>query len=250
MLLKGASGTLEQRVNQLSRIKDIILHEVRNPIQMIQGASYFVDKLRTDSLEHASDEEKHLWDNVRLLGQGINALTSVLKTTQQLDLDELQMTVPENLAELVQEAVVQTRHLLGSVVLDLNISELKGRTVDCDRRMLVQVLVNLIRNGIDAIGEANRETGGRIAITSELVDKKNILIKVTDDGIGMDSQVVDQLFRFKFTTKKDGAGIGLNFSKMILKLHEGSIQAESEKGMGTTFVIHLPISKTNLPQTA
>ncbi|MCP4198167.1 MAG: response regulator, partial [Proteobacteria bacterium] len=250
LLLKGASDTLEQRVTQLSRIKDIILHEIRNPIQIIEGANYFIGKLHSDAIDDATEEEKLMWGNVRQLGQGINALTSVLKTTQQLDLDELQLKLPESLAEVVQEALLQTRHLLGSVVLDCNIADFKSLTVDCDRRMLVQVLVNLIRNGIDAIGEANRETEGRVEIYTELADEQNILLKITDNGIGMEPKVVNQLFRFKFTTKKDGNGIGLHFSKMILKLHEGSIQVESEKGMGTTFVIHLPISKTQLTQTA
>jgi signal transduction histidine kinase len=250
LLLKGATGSLEQRVTQLSRIKDIILHEVRNPIQMIEGASYFINKLRNDSLDSASDEEKQLWENVLSLGQGINALTSVLRTTQQLDLEEVQLLLPESLSELVEDAAVQTRHMLGPVALDVNIADFSALTVECDRRMLVQVLVNLIRNGIDAIGEANRETDGQIKITGELVNEKNILIKVADNGVGMYPEVIEQLFRFKFTTKQDGNGIGLHFSKMIIKLHEGSIEVESEKGVGTTFIVLLPLRKAELPQTA
>ncbi len=250
MLLKGTSGSLEQRVAQLSRIKDIILHEIRNPIQMIEGANYFIGQLRDTSADNASEEEKRLWENVRMLGQGIEALTSVLKTTGQLDVNELQMIQAVGIEDVIQEAVVQTRHLLGSVALDINIADFDDLAIDCDRRMLVQVLVNLMRNGIEAIGEANREGGGRIEVTRELVDEKNVLIKVTDNGIGMAPETVNQLFRFKYTTKKDGTGVGLYFSKMILKLHEGSIYAVSEKGVGTTFIMHLPLSDTELPQTA
>jgi signal transduction histidine kinase len=107
--------------------------------------------------------------------------------------------------------------------------------------MLAQVFVNLIRNAVEAIQERGRNGDGIIRVNAELRPESRILMAIQDNGIGMDPQTKGKLFKLKFTTKRDGTGIGLNLSKMIVKLHEGSIRVESQRGRGTTFFIQLPL---------
>ncbi len=241
VLLKNASSSLEERVLQLSRAKDIILHEIGNPLQMITGASYFVEKLRSASLERASAEEKVLWKSVQSLDYGLKAIRSVLESSRQIDMEKLSIRDSETIPNLVNKALVQTRHLLGDIQIHSEVDRHSPLRVACDRTMLVQVLVNLIRNGVEAIREIDPPDGGVLRITSERPDENLISIKIEDNGIGMDPEILENLFRFKYTSKKDGTGIGLNLSRIILKLHNGGIEAESRKGVGSTFSLTLPV---------
>ena len=115
-----------------------------------------------------------------------------------------------------------------------------GVLVKADRRMLVQVLVNIIRNGVEAINEKGPAEGGTITISSTVSDARQVALKIADNGIGMDDTVRENIFRFKYTTKRDGTGVGLHLSNMLVKLHEGSIKVDSEKGIGSTFTMYLP----------
>jgi signal transduction histidine kinase len=239
-LLKEASTVLEDRVLQLSRAKDIVLHEIGNPLQMIEGASYFVEKLKKLSYDKAPEAEKSLWTSVNALSHGIKAIRSVLETTKQFDVSEMSLRRMEGVDVIIDDAVAQTRHLLNGITLTVDIDRMEPEMVNCDRRMLVQVMVNLIRNGAEAIRERYGAEGGSIRVSSELNPDKRVLVKVKDDGVGMSPEVLERLFRFKYTSKKDGTGIGLHLSKMILKLHEGSISVESQQGAGTTFTLILP----------
>ncbi len=246
ILLKEASAILENRLTQLARTKDIILHEIGNPLQMISGAGYFIEKLRSDRLGEASERERRLWESTRALDQGTKALRSVLETTKHLDLAEGSFREPETVANIIEAAINQTRHLTAGVSLELDLKD-ADETVNCDKKMLVQVFVNLIRNAIEAMKEKyddsiEGESNSALKISTVIAGNGDIQIRVTDNGIGMEPEVMAQLFRFKFTNKKDGTGIGLHLSKMILKLHEGSISVQSRVGEGTSFTLTLPPS--------
>jgi signal transduction histidine kinase len=241
ILLKEASSILESRLTQLARTKDIILHEIGNPLQMISGAGYFIEKLRNDRLPEAPERERKLWESTRALDHGIKALRSVLETTKHIDLAEGPFRRPETIKNIIEAAIDQTRHLTAGISVELDLDG-SDETVDCDKRMLVQVLVNLIRNAVEAMIEKHPASIGRALKISTEIDKgRNIQIRVADNGIGMEPDVMAQLFRFKFTNKKDGTGIGLHLSKMILKLHEGSISVQSRLGEGTSFTLCLPL---------
>jgi signal transduction histidine kinase len=150
---------------------------------------------------------------------------------------------------VVEEATAQTRHLVGDVALVADTAPMDAVVVNCQKRLIVQVLVNLIRNAVEAIGEKPGHGGGTIVVTHECQDGF-VALRVRDDGSGMEPETVEKLFRFKYTTKKDGTGIGLHLSKMILKLHEGGISVESQRGVGTTFCLTLPLQATPQPSRA
>ena len=251
ILLKEASSILEGRLQQLAKTKDIILHEIGNPLQMISGAGYFIEKLRGDRQEFASEHEKQLWESTRALDHGIRAIRSVLETTKHIELAEGPMRRPERVSDLVSDALTQTTHLTVGLTVETELGKIGALTVQCDRRMLVQVLVNLIRNAAEAVLEKHPNEGGMIRMTAKVGDDRTVLIQVSDNGIGMEPDVMAKLFRFRFTNKQNGNGIGLHLSKMILKLHEGSISVQSMRDSGTTFTLSLPPASketiSNLP---
>ena len=251
ILLKEASSVMERRLQQLVKTKDIILHEIGNPLQMISGAGYFIEKLRADRIKSASDGEKQLWESTRALDHGIRAIRSVLETTKHIELAEGPMRQPERIADIISAALEQTAHLTAGLAVEAELGACGDLTVQSDKRMLVQVLVNLIRNASEAVGERHPSEGGRIRVTATVGDDRTVQIKVSDNGIGMEPDVMAKLFRFRYTNKQNGTGIGLHLSKMILKLHEGSISVQSMRDSGTTFTLSLPPSTkdtvSNLP---
>ncbi|MHC4109509.1 MAG: sensor histidine kinase, partial [Planctomycetota bacterium] len=111
-------------------------------------------------------------------------------------------------------------------------------TVEVDFDQMQQVLLNLIKNAIDAMPE-----GGRLWIATRLLsDNGNVEIQVTDSGCGMDEDVQNQAFEAFFTTKErgKGTGLGLAICQRVVEEHEGKIKIQSRPNRGTTVSIHLP----------
>ena len=110
-------------------------------------------------------------------------------------------------------------------------------SVGLDRKMLEQVLINLVRNAVEAIPE-DRE--GMIEMLALPGPENVVLIQVKDNGKGINADILDQVFIPFFTTKEKGSGIGLSLSRRIINLHKGKVQLTSEAGNGTIVTITIP----------
>jgi signal transduction histidine kinase len=109
--------------------------------------------------------------------------------------------------------------------------------VMADRVQLQQVLMNLMLNGIDAMKETG--SGSELAIKSE-TDDGQLLISISDTGVGLPPEQGDQIFRAFFTTKDNGTGMGLPISRSIIESHGGRLWGTSSSGRGATFHFTLP----------
>ncbi len=243
-LLQDMSTSLETRVKEISRIKDIILHEIRNPLQLIGGADFYLRRMGNTLFKASAEEERKWKKSLKMLGQGIESIKSVLETSQSLEELGLSSKKPEPVSTLFDEALAQCQHLLKGIDLHKDLRVMAHKTVLCNKKMLSQVFVNLIRNAAEAIREKVPAEAGVIRIASIKQDEETLLLRVEDNGIGIAPEAKEQLFRFRFTTKKDGMGVGLHLSKIVLKMHEGNIDVESEPGKGTAFIITLPVQNT------
>ncbi|MEB3341746.1 hybrid sensor histidine kinase/response regulator [Okeania sp.] len=124
--------------------------------------------------------------------------------------------------------------------------------IDCYAGQLNQVFMNILSNAIDAIEEANKE-GARKEIVNQIrietefsVDKKQVIIHIADNGIGMSQEVKEKVFEQGFTTKVVGKGTGLGMAiarNIVVEKHKGSLTCNSQLGKGTEFIISLPVSK-------
>jgi signal transduction histidine kinase len=110
-----------------------------------------------------------------------------------------------------------------------------------DRVQLQQVVMNLVRNGIDAINEAN--VAGNVTIKSQRNAVDQLLISISDTGIGLPPEKADKVFDAFFTTKPQGTGMGLSVSRSIIESHGGRLWATRNPDRGTTFQFTLPISR-------
>jgi signal transduction histidine kinase len=109
--------------------------------------------------------------------------------------------------------------------------------VMADRVQLQQVLMNLMLNGIDAMKET--AGGGELTIKSEASDSQ-LLISVSDTGVGLPPEQPERIFKAFFTTKDNGTGMGLPISRSIIESHGGRLWAAGAPGRGATFQFTLP----------
>jgi signal transduction histidine kinase len=112
--------------------------------------------------------------------------------------------------------------------------------ITADRVQLQQVFMNLMLNGIEAMKDA----GGELTVTSHLQDGQ-LQFSVSDTGVGLPAEKMDQIFSAFFTTKPQGSGMGLAISRSIVESHGGRLWAAANDGRGATFHFTLPTHVTS-----
>ncbi len=135
-------------------------------------------------------------------------------------------------------------------VVTLMESEMKANDIKCqvevepqslvitaDREMIEQVLINIVKNAIQALAEVERENGRHIILLARFDEKSHPFIMVRDNGPGIDPDALERIFIPFFTTKKSGSGIGLSLSRQIMRSHRGTLTAHSVVGEGTDFIL-------------
>lgn len=129
--------------------------------------------------------------------------------------DKIEYLFSEQLKELKINFISETRHT---------------KALSADPRMIEQVLINLVKNSIEALNGISKS---QIKLNSILDAQNRILIQVLDNGCGIPDKFKEEVFVPFFSTKKDGSGIGLSLSKQIMRLHKGEINLDSHAGKGT-----------------
>jgi signal transduction histidine kinase len=145
-----------------------------------------------------------------------------------------------DVSELVQEMLVLLRSEAHRYSINMRTDPAVDLpTVTADRVQLQQVLMNLILNGIDAMKDA----GGELRIKTELEQDGQLLISVSDAGVGLPADKADQIFNAFFTTKPQGSGMGLAISRSIIEPHGGRLGANTNDRQGATFQFTLPAER-------
>ncbi len=110
-------------------------------------------------------------------------------------------------------------------------------SINADEKQLTHVLINLTKNALEAL---NGQPDGKIQIKAGRLDSGRAVISIQDNGPGIASDQLNQVFIPFFTTKEKGSGIGLSFSRQVIRLHGGNLQVQSKQGEGARFIIELP----------
>jgi signal transduction histidine kinase len=103
------------------------------------------------------------------------------------------------------------------------------------------VILNILKNSMDAIQDSGDERKGLIQVTANR-ENRYAVIRIRDNGKGMERSTMARLFDPFFTTKQDGTGLGLSVSYRIIRNHGGTIQVDSRLNEGTEFIIYLPLA--------
>jgi PAS domain S-box-containing protein len=221
------------RVNMMGELAAALAHEIKQPIAAAvanAGACLgFLDGERPDILE-ARDAASGTIGCVRRAAEIIDHVRSLFKKS-------FPQREPVDVNELVREVALLLNNDIrrNSVTVHLETAE-NLPEVGGDRVQLEQVLMNLMLNAIEAM----RDASGDLTITSQATDDGHLLVSVSDTGVGIPADKVDQIFDTFFTTKPQGTGMGLAISRSIVESHGGRLWATSNSGRGATFRFTLP----------
>ena len=178
----------------------------------------------------------------------VNAVTraaDIISRLRQLFKKGAPQTSFVDVSEVIQEMVVLLRSEASrhSVSILTELSEDLPRVV-ADRVQLQQVLMNLMLNGIEAMQDTKTE--GQLTIRTLMSEGGQLLISVSDTGVGLPREQADQIFNAFFSTKAQGTGMGLSISRSIVESHGGRMWATSNSGGGATFNFTLPTAAAPL----
>jgi PAS domain S-box-containing protein len=179
-------------------------------------------KLTTEQAQRAGDIIRHLRDFVR---KGDNHRESL----------ELDQVIPGIIDFLKYEAQE------GNVIIEFLPSS-RACKVEANRIEIEQVLINLVRNGLEAIGNA-KVNGGRVTLQTRMLSDDQVEVTVSDNGPGVNPEVIDYIFHPFHTNKATGMGIGLTLSRTIIEAHGGKLWIDNDYQNGALFGFELPASK-------
>jgi signal transduction histidine kinase len=221
------------RVSTMGELTASIAHELKQPIAAaITNANAVIRWLKRDqpNVERASSTTMRIIEDGRRASEIINRLQSLYKKSppqrELVDVNEIISQMVVLLRSEASSCAVSLRTYLGT---DLP-------KITADRVQLQQVLMNLMLNGIEAM----KETGGRLTVKSQLGEHGQLLISVSDNGIGLPHDKADQIFNSFFTTKPQGSGMGLAISRSIIEAHDGRLWATPNEERGASFHLTLP----------
>ena len=226
-----------ERTNRLAAWADMarqVAHDIKNPLTPIQLNAEHLRRVHVDQgrpLGGVIDEcVSNILGQVRLLRQIASEFSSFASVPEP-------RPVETPLAELVNEVVEPYRPgLAGRVMIDVHIPPLLP-PLRIDRMLIGRALTNIIENALHAM-----PGGGTLTIDAALAPNKQVQLRVTDTGVGMDAESIARIFEPYFSTKAIGTGLGLTIAKRNVEANLGTISVTSERGRGTSVTMTLPVA--------
>ena len=227
------------RVTALGELAASIAHEVNQPLAAVvanaAAAQRWLDR-DTPNLQEARSALMSIVDDGNRAGEVIQRVRGLVsKTTDQ--------KVPLDINEVVNEVIALLHRELFShrIVLRTELVPALGLVLG-DRIQLQQVILNLVVNGIEATQPVT-DRPRKLTIQTHQEQARQILVTVTDNGIGLATQNADRVFDAFFTTKAGGMGMGLSICRSIVESHGGRLSASRNEGFGATFQFSLPVHR-------
>jgi PAS domain S-box-containing protein len=223
------------RVTTMGELTASLAHEVNQPITAaVIDANTCLRWLTRDQpdLEEAREAASRVAKDLTLAADIISRVRLLFKKANpQRELVDVNEVVREMIVLLRSET---TRYSISvRTELESDLPQVMG-----DRVQLQQVLMNLLLNGMDAIKDL--DTTRELIINSQLAQNEQVMVSVSDTGLGLPPQQAEQIFNAFFTTKPHGTGMGLRISRSIIESHGGRLWAANNSPRGASFCFTLP----------
>jgi len=224
-----------ERMATVGRLSLRVAHEVRNPIAAIElNAEMLQDIVRAHpgaDMEEATGLVASIRDQVNTL----DALTEEYLAFARFPRPNFE---EESINHLLEELAAFVRPVATRQGLTLSVStDPRVPLMEIDRALLRQAVLNLVKNGMEALSQ-----NGSLTIESR-AEGETVELTVSDTGAGIPAEVADRLFEPFFTTKPQGTGLGLSITRQIVEEHGGTLAWVNRPGAGATFVIRLPTKR-------
>lgn len=219
-----------ERLAAIGEMSAKIAHEIRNPLVSIGGFARVIEKKTEDG--------SVLKQYAGIISEQVMHLESILNNILAVARQPDPLKVPVDVNELLRQVLRMMEPALSSRNIQFVLDESPEDTfVRGDEKQLYQAFINLVKNAIEAL--ENRMPDAEIRICNRLVAGQ-IEITVSDNGPGIEQNLISKIFQSFFTTKSGGTGLGLAIVRQIVENHQGTINVTSRAGNGSTFLISLP----------
>jgi signal transduction histidine kinase len=224
-----------ERMATVGRLSLKVAHEVRNPISAIELNAEILQDIVGSRPSQEADEATTLVAAIRDQVKALDALTEEYLTFARFPRPHFE---EESVNGLVEEVAEFVRALATRQGLVLRVeTDPAVPMMDVDRGLLRQAVLNLVKNGMEALSR-----GGELTLSSRR-DGDHVEISVSDTGAGIADEVARRLFEPFFTTKPQGSGLGLSITRQITEEHGGELRWENRPGGGVRFILRLPIKR-------
>ena len=250
ILIKDNTFTKElledsQQVEYLATLSTLsagMAHEIRNPLSGIRGSAQLLLKDLQDS-----DQREYIEIVIAEVDRINRLVTKMMDLSHPSSENFNQTNIHQVLEEILALEGESLKKKKGKFI---QVYDPSLPTIEANKDGLKQVFLNLVKNAVEASPK-----GGQVTITTEFNNNytlrkinnalltSNIVIKITDSGVGMNETTKKNLFTPFFTTKKRGTGLGMTISLKIIESHSGKIKVTSEKNIGTVVQVFLPINR-------
>ncbi len=222
----------KERLAAIGATAGMVGHDIRNPLQALISDVFLIKTELADLPKSKAKENIH--ESLDSIEQGIVYINKIVADLQ----DYSRTLIPElqkvNLTSLVSEAI-KIIQVPANVKVCVDIKPLPQ--IRIEHTFTIRVLINLINNAIQAM-----PNGGQLKISAYPgIDHVNIVI--SDTGVGIPEEIKSKVFTPMFTTKAKGQGLGLAVVKRLVEAQGGNISFKSKVGVGTKFIIKLPINR-------
>jgi PAS domain S-box-containing protein len=221
------------RISMMGELTASLAHEINQPIAAAAANALACARW----LCHDTPRIAEASESALKIARDVTRASDIIERVRSLYRGGEAKREPVDVNRIVQEMIVLLRDAANRNSISIR-TELDSELpmIEADRVQLQQVLMNLMRNGIDAM----KDTTGELTITSRKTEDGEILIAVSDSGCGLPVDGSERLFTAFFTTKAQGTGMGLSISRRIIESHGGRLWANANTVRGATFQFTLP----------
>lgn len=214
------------RLSIIGQLAAGVAHEIRNPLTSLKGFS----KL----LKNSTDKEKQEY-YLSIITNELDRIDMIVNEFMSLAKPQAIQFEQVKLLSIIESTVniLHPQALLHNVEIKNHINK-SGAEILCSRHQMKQVFVNFLKNAIEAM-----PNGGQVHIRMKKIKGKRVQISISDEGVGIDAELMNYLGTPFYTTKDKGIGLGLTISNKIIQEHGGTMKINSQIGQGTTVTVEL-----------
>ncbi|MBV6646373.1 MAG: ATP-binding protein, partial [Cyclobacteriaceae bacterium] len=246
--LQNIQSELEEKeMEAWQNLIRVLTHEIMNSVTPISSLAATVETELNDFLSREGDinqitndevEDFHLAvSTIHKRSESLIKFVSDFRNMTRIKLPNLQAT---KVCDILEHIILLLKNDIEERQIELDYKvEPKELLINVDKEQIEQVIINLVKNAIQALDE-NEEDGKEqklLKIRAKSIDTGGAIISIEDNGPGIEEDALKKIFIPFFTTKKNGSGIGLSLSKQIMRNHGGTITAKSVQNAGTEFLL-------------
>jgi signal transduction histidine kinase len=208
-----------------------------NSVSPISSLSDTLHRMVAQNQNVLSENNTNLYDSldkgleaIKVRSEGLVNFTQTYRKLTHVPIPSLKKV---RLSDILDRVQVLLAAKISEHKVEVNISRVDVELV-ADPELMEHVFINLLLNAVEA---TKNQANPKVDIYTTLTQKGQLNIHMTDNGEGIDGEIMEKIFIPFFTTRKNGSGIGLAITKQILHLHQAEILLKSEPGKGTEFII-------------